>query len=91
MEKNVAIERMKKYAVEKKVNPLSVENVRGILQSDLPDKEKLDSINDLCFSQEQKNNGFIQLPSSPEDKDLADAIMADKELFKIWKEITNQN
>ncbi len=91
MEKSVAIERMKKYAVEKKVNPLSVENVRGILQSDLPDKEKLDSINDLCLSQEQKNNGFIQLPSSPEDKDLAKAICEDNELLALWKEITKQN
>ena len=90
MDKQEAIERMKKYAVEKKVNPLSVESVREILQSDLPDNEKLDAISDMCFYQEQKNNGLVQLPSSPEDKELAEAISADKELLAIWKEITKQ-
>lgn len=90
MDKQEAIERMKKYEVEKKVNPLSVENVREILQSDLPDNEKLEAISDLCLYQEQKNSGLVLLPSSPEDKELAEAISADKELLAIWKEITKQ-
>lgn len=90
MDKQEAIERMKKYEVEKKVNLLSVESVREILQSDLQDNEKLDAISDLCLFEEQKKSGFVQLPSSPEDKDLAEAITKDKELFNIWKEITNQ-
>jgi hypothetical protein len=94
MDKQEAIKRMRKYKVKKtdKKAPkyLNTENVRKIIDDDLSYEDKIGELMELVVFQEQEDKGMIFLPSSPEDRELAEAIISDAELMETWKKITNQ-